>query len=326
MAGMLVLTTMQPIVGVDLHQSLPPFPPAILPHAVVWGTGLSLATIPILPVTASHAMAPNHPHNMDLPVLVGPAHACGRGHDAGPMVAHIAGNTLLPLILLGSASKAEFGSGTVLVGKDGEKMAVNLMLVANLQLHCDDPVPMPTGVTFATASSMVYANLTFMDVLNGFAHMIVDVIIVALLNFAIAGVGKVLGRVLGGQAMKGLLGELGGSAKSVINDLEDIFVRKLSSGKRVIDWSRLTPKGFAQQMSQAFNNLAAKELRQDLVTPALKSAAKAWVPGWLVGSPTGSSAGYQPMTPGGHPDGDMVTGPGAHAASAADSAVDNLVK
>lgn len=311
MAGMLVLTTMQPIVGVDMHTSLPPIPPAILPHVVVWGTGLSLWGGLPLALTASHAIAENHPHNMDYPVHVGPAHACGRGHDAGAFVAHIAGNTLLPVILLGSASKAEFGSGTVMVGKDTEKMAVNLILAVNLQLHCDDPVPMPTGLTFATASAMVYANLSWMDVLNGFVHMIVDVIIVAILNFAIAGIGKVLGRALSGQAMKGLLGELGGEAKGILEGLEDIFVRKLSSGKRVIDWSRLTPKGFTQQMSQALENLAAKEFHKDLAKPAAIALAK-WMAGWKVGSPLGASA-----------DPDSA---GSLLSSGADKTFDNLVK
>lgn len=326
MAGMLVLTTMQPIVGVDIHTSLPPIPPAPLPHVVVWGTGLSLWMGLPLALTASHAMAPNHPQNMAKPVAVGPAHACGRGHDAGAFVAHIAGNTLLPIVLLGSASKAEFGSGTVMVGQGGERMAVNLLIAVNIQLHCDDPVPMPTGITIATASNMVYANLTWMDFLNGLVHMIVDVIIVALLNLALAGIGKVLGKALSGEVMKGLLGEMGEEVKSIFLKLDDIFFRKLSSGKRVIDWSRLTPKGFAEQVSQTVENVAVKEFRKDLVMPELKSAAKTWLPAWLVGSPTGASATYQPTTPDGHPQGDAVSGPGAHVSSAADTGVDHLVK
>jgi hypothetical protein len=284
MAGMLVLTTMQPIVGVDMHQSVPPIPPAILPH-VVWGTGLSLEMGLPEALEASHAMSPIHPDPdcSKRPIAVGPGHACGRDHDAGALVAHIAANALLPVILLGAASKSEFGSGTVLVGRKGEKMAVNLLLFMNVQLHCDDPVPMPTGFTFATGSAMVYANLTFMDVLDGFAHMLVDVILVAILNFAIAGAGNVIDRVVAATGMKGLLSEMAGNAKSVLNDLEDIFIRKLSNGKRVIDWSRLTPKGFAQQVTETFRSVVAKDYRKEFISPGLRGSPKSGIPAWLVG-------------------------------------------
>jgi hypothetical protein len=159
MAGMLVLTTVQPIIGVDMHTSLPPIPTAILPHAVVWGTGLSLKMGLPQALTSSHAMSPDQPTYAAKPIAAGWGHACGRGHDAGVHFGHIAGNTLLAIIWLGAASKAEFGSGTVKV--QGEHMAVNMMVFANLQLHCNDPVPMPTGVTFAVGSDVVFANMTF---------------------------------------------------------------------------------------------------------------------------------------------------------------------
>jgi hypothetical protein len=324
MAGMLVLTTMQPIVGVDMHQSIPPIPPALLPHVVVWGTGLSLAMGLPESFLATHAMSPIHPDPdySKQPIAVGPGHACGRGHDAGALVAHIAANALLPVILLGAASKSEFGSGTVLVGGKGEKMAVNLLLFMNLQLHCDDPVPMPSGFTFATGSEMVYANLTFMDVLNGFAHMLVDVILVAVLNFAIAGAGKAMGHVVAATGMKGLLSEMAGNAKSVLNDLEDIFIRKLSNGKRVIDWSRLTPKGFAQQATQAFRSVAAKDYRKEFINPGFLGAAGRGISAWRVGSPLGASAKFPSHSDGTR--GDSIGGPGAQAADAADTGVDKL--
>lgn len=290
MPGMLVLTTMQPIVGVDFHTSLPPIPTAILPHVVVWGTGLSLGMGLPQALTASQAMSPAHPVNGSKPIVVGPGHACGRGHDAGVHFGHIAGNTLLAIIWLGAASKSEFGSGTVRV--QGQHMAVNMMLFMNLQLDCSDPVPMPTGFTFATGSAMVFANFTFMDLLNGFAHMLVDVIIVAVLNFLLAGAMGIVGRVLKGTGITGILSELAGNAKGVINDLDDIWVRKLSSGERVFDWSRLTPKGFADQMRAAFDNHRwnMEGYNTSIAPEALAKAAKSAVPGWLYGSPLGASA------------------------------------
>jgi hypothetical protein len=312
MAGMLVLTTMQPIVGVDFHTSLPPIPTAILPHAVVWGTGLSLSMGLPQALTASQAMAPNHPQYGQKPIAAGFGYACGRGHDAGVHFGHIAGNTLLAIIWLGAASKAEFGSGTVLV--QGQHMAVNMMLFMNLQLDCSDPVPMPTGFTFATGSNMVFANMTWMDLLNGFVHMLVDIAIVAILNFLLAGVGSVVGRVLKGTGITGILSELAGNAKGVAHDLEDIWLRKLSNGKRVMDWSRLTPKGFAQQFEAAFLNHRwnMEGYNTSIAPKALGTAAKSILPGWLYGSPVGASAS-QNFSPG-----------SAVAGSNADSGIDSL--
>jgi hypothetical protein len=310
MAGMLAFTTMQPIAGVDMHTSLPPIPTVILPHVVVWGTGISLSMGLPQALTASQAMSPNHPKNGAKPIAVGFGYACGRGHDAGVHFGHIAANTLLAIIWLGAASKAEFGSGTVLV--QGQHMAVNMMLFMNIQLHCGDPVPMPTGFTFATGSNLVYANFTFMDLLNGFVHMLVDVLIVAILNFILAGVGSVLGRLLKGTGMVGLLSELTGNAKGVVNDLEDVLGRKLSNGKRVIDWSGLTPRGFFKQVSQLGNNIKfGFPEAEDYARSSLAKSAKSVIPGWLVGSPTGASAS-------------PALSPGAQSASSADSGIDSL--
>jgi len=312
MAGMLVLTTAQPIVGVDFHTSLPPIPTAILPHAVVWGTGLSLTMGLPQALTASQAMSPDHPTNKAKPIAAGLGYACGRGHDAGVHFGHIAGNTLLAIIWLGAASKAEFGSGTVRV--QGQHMAVNMMLFMNLQLDCSDPVPMPTGFTFAIGSKMVFANMTFMDLINGFVHMLVDVIIVAILNFLLKGAGSIVGRVLKGTGITGILSELAGNARGVANDLEDIWLRKLSNGKRVMDWSRLTPKGFAQQFENLFLNHRWNMggYNTSLAPQALADAGKSIVPGWLYGSPVGASAS-QDLSPG-----------SAVAGSSADSGIDSL--
>lgn len=310
MAGMLVLTTMQPIVGVDIHNSLPPIPVAPLPHYVVWATGLSLGMGLPKALTASQAISPQNPDPSIAakPVAVGPGHACGRGHDAGSHLGHIAANTLLPIVFLGSASKSEFGSGTVIAG--GKHMGVNMLLFLNINLDCSDPLPMPTGFTFATGSAMVFANFTWKDFFNGLVHMIVDVAIVAILNFLVSAGAKVLGRLFTGAAMKGLLGELGQEIKGVGEKLEDIFVRKVG-GKRVMDWSRLTPRGFADQVRVTWNNLRFGSTLKGDVLPGLGDAAKTAVPGWLVGSPTGASAS---------PD----YSPGAVGASKADDLVDSM--
>src|ERR1700749_802553 len=112
MAGFPVLTTTQIIVGVDFHKAVPPPPPVgplMTPHVVMWGSGLS-QKMNFLWSVASTSKASSPESGCLKPVAVGHGHACGRTHDAGPHPGHIWPNIFLPLIMLGSGSKAEFGS------------------------------------------------------------------------------------------------------------------------------------------------------------------------------------------------------------------------
>lgn len=290
MAGMLVLTTMQPIVGVDIHKSLPPIPPVPLPHYVVWGTGLSLAMGLPLAASASKAVSPDHPEGSLKPVAVGFGHACGRGHDAGPHLGHIAGNTLLAIIWLGAASKAEFGSGTVKVASGN--LGVNFMLFANLQLHCHDPIPMPSGVTFATGSNMVFANFTWMDLLAGFVHMLIDVIISALLNLLMGAltkyIGSQLGRLFGGGPGMSLLAAFKAQGTEMFEAMDDIFFRRLMSGARVMDWSVLTPRGFSGQMAALWNNMRDSSFVRNVLPGPMAETARDTGISLVVGGPTGA--------------------------------------
>lgn len=292
MTGMLAFTTMQPIMGVDMHTSLPPIPPVILPHVVVWGTGLSLSMGLPLAQSASKAMSPDHLQLGLKPIAVGLGHACGRGHDAGPHLGHIAGNTLLAIIWLGAASKAEFGSGTVMV--QGLPMAVNFMMYANLQLHCHDPIPMPSGLTFATGSNMVYVNFTWLDLLAGFVHMLIDVIISAFLNLVMGAMTKYisaqLARLFQGGPGMGLLAAFKAQGVQMWEALDDIFVRRLtfSTGARVMDWSRITPRGFAHQVSVTWNNLRSRDFVRNVLPGEMAGSARDTTVSLLVGGPTGA--------------------------------------
>jgi len=323
MAGMLVLTTMQPIVAVDIHNSLPPIPVAPIPHPVVWATGLSLGMGLPKALNASQAISPQNPDPTvaQKPVAVGIGHACGRGHDAGSHLGHIAANTLLPLIFLGSASKSEFGSGTVQVA--GKHMCINVACILNINLDCCDPVPMPIGFTFATGSAMVFANFTWKDFLNGLVHMIVDVAIVAILNFVISAGGKMLGKLFAGEAAKDIFAVLGKEARAPLEQLADIFGRRVG-GELVMDWSNLTARGFAKQAGQAWNSVRFLSYVTEQTLPEWGKTASTVVPGWLFGSPTGASASpYYGDTPAQQAASPGYS-PGSRASSAADSGIDNL--
>lgn len=200
MPGFPVLTTIQPIAGVDMHKSLPPPPPAgplMLPHPVVWGSGLSQKTAFMWAIAATSRAASTDSGCLK-PTVVGFGHACGRTHDAGPHLGHIWPNALLPLILLGSSSKAEFGSGTVQVGVSPQAggsadMGVNMAYVFNMNLDCQDfPLPpMPTGFSF-TIHYNVTAGFGLNDLLRGLVQMAFDLAATWLVGLASAGLGALL--------------------------------------------------------------------------------------------------------------------------------------
>ena len=165
-----VLNTCQVIVGVDPHTAIPPVPPAVTPHVVVWMTGLS-QKMNFMGLSQGISKA-NSPETLGSkgcangPVTAGWGYACAQGHDSGMHPAHIAGNALLPVVMLGSSSKAEFASGTVRTPMGN--MAVGCLYAVNLQLHCGDPVALPTGVAI-TAANTVRAGFTWGDFFTGFS-------------------------------------------------------------------------------------------------------------------------------------------------------------
>lgn len=216
MPGFPVLTTIQPIVGADFHKSIPPPPPAgplMVPHVVVWGSGLSQKTGFMWAIAAtSRASSPES--GCPKPTVVGFGHGCGRTHDAGPHPGHIWPNVLLPVILLGSASKAEFGSGTVKVavspqGGGSLDMAINVAYVLNMNLDCQDfPLPpLPTGLSF-TIHYNVTAGFSFHDFLRGLIQLAADLAITWILGLGCAMAGSLMAGVIGKVMGKGLLGSL----------------------------------------------------------------------------------------------------------------------
>lgn len=272
MPGFPIFTTIQPIVGVDMHKSIPPPPPAgplMLPHPVVWGSGLSQKTGFMWAIAAtSRASSPES--GCPRPTVAGFGHACGRTHDAGPHPAHIWPNVLLPLILLGSSSKAEFGSGTVKVavspqGGNAMDLAVNVAYVMNLNLDCQDfPLPpLPTGLCF-TIHYNITAGFGLMDFLRGLIQCAVDAALTWLVGVACAGLGSVLkgalARLMGNgaftsvawSAFKGnfsFSSELGlRSAGDLMNDGAGFFA---SNGRLFVDGWRAMPAALANAWKNA---------------------------------------------------------------------------
>ena len=270
MPGFPVFTTIQPIIGTDFHKSIPPPPPAgpmMMPHVVMWGSGLSQLTGFMWAIAAT-SRASTKKSGCLKPVAVGFGHGCGRTHDAGPHLGHIWPNALLPIILLGSSSKAEFGSGTVKIavspqGGNVLDMAINVAYVMNLNLDCQDfPIPpAPTGFCF-TIHYSVKAGFTMADFWRGLVQMAVDMALTwlvgaacAVLTAGLSGLlGKVLGKgsFLGGtwSALKGnfRLAGVGRSAAALMNDGAGYFA---SNGRVFVEAWRFVPAAIASAWKSA---------------------------------------------------------------------------
>jgi hypothetical protein len=263
MPGFPVLTTIQPIVGADFHKSIPPPPPAgplMVPHVVVWGSGLSQKT-GFMWAIASTSRASTPESGCPKPTVVGFGHGCGRTHDAGPHPGHIWPNALLPIILLGSSSKAEFGSGTVKlaiapqVGGSAD-MAVNVAFALNLNLDCQDfPIPpLPTGLSF-TIHYSVKAGFSLADFMRGLIQMAMDLALTWLVGLACAGltagISGIIGKIMGKGAFGALASasfrssfSLGGvsSAAGLMRDGAGYFA---SNGRLFVDGWRFVPAALA---------------------------------------------------------------------------------
>src|SRR5262245_25180549 len=108
--AMHVLNTSQPLFGVDLHKNLPPPTMPFFPHSVAWTVGRS-QQLNFLGSTENCSKASSPDSFTPRPVRVDSGYSIGRQHDAGTHPNHFMVNMLLPLIMLGSSSKHEFGSG-----------------------------------------------------------------------------------------------------------------------------------------------------------------------------------------------------------------------
>lgn len=282
-AGMPILNTIQPIAGVEPHMTIPPLPPAPSPHVVVWGVGLSgFMGIPLAmgSSTATDVKVCDEMLGKN-EVAAGLGHPCGRGHDAGPHLGHAAANTLLVIIWLGAASKAEFASGTVKVPTGN--LAINCAWVMNVQLECADPIPMPFGVAI-TLDYTIYAGFTLLDALNGLVHMLVDVLIEAIL-------GVLLGTIT--ELLKGVLDRV--FKQYALIGLREAFSESMSSFmdafKKGPSWSLAERVANLRFTLELIWNSAAT--RNDVIS---ETASAAWETlfGLSVGGPTGADMPYAP--------------------------------
>ena len=284
------LNTIQPIFGSDIHLSIPPPPPAPavpVPHAVVWFVGLSQkANFLLKAVNTSKAVS--RESDIEKPVFACGGNVVGRGHDSGPHPVHIFANALLPLILIGSSSKAEFASGTVMT-KQGH-LAVSACCAANPQLQCG-VIPLPSGVAITTAST-VKASLTGKDIGNGIAHMVFDSAVTVAIGRAIVWgiprIGKLASMVKLDAFAKWIVRVAGRSDKAALE-----LARRARTTTKWKVWWVLRPAwglDFLHSRDRVLDStrkyLKSPDASADLIETSL---------GYLLGSPMGSSSPFAPF-------------------------------
>ncbi|XXT18519.1 hypothetical protein WME94_50645 [Sorangium sp. So ce429] len=287
--GMKCLNTIQPIFGVDFHRTIPPpLPiPPYAPHIVVWGVGWSQKTGFLWAVANSKAASPES--DCASPVRCGWGYGIGRMHDAGPHPAHIWPNLLLPLVLLGSGSKSEFASGTVVLPTGN--FAVAVAYAVNLNLDCQDfPIPpLPTGVVVA-ALCTVHAGFTLGDFLGGLLSMLVDMAISWVAGLVVAGITSGLSAAVRGLAggfrsmFLGGAGFLGAFGRGFGRG----FVQNIASAFNVRMVSSLTPRALATAFAQAARTPVTRALLSS--TPYIMGPIGSAISIYGVGSPLGYSS------------------------------------
>ncbi len=182
------LIAMHPVIGIDMHDIIiPPAPPVAGPY--VWVqilSGLLMPTVQMEPTVVS---------SFGFPVMQ-------RGTDIGPLLVHVGNpvNIALPFIILGSASKSEFGAFSVLVKKKPVAIAVAKYL--NFNLNCwgpmlPSPLPVPSGTVIAF--NTVEVGFSIGDLVASLFALIVDMAIQGLMNV----LGDKIGKAITGRFFSG---------------------------------------------------------------------------------------------------------------------------
>jgi len=169
-----VCVMMNPVFGRDVHDMIIPPAPAPIPGPYVWVQTLSGIFWPTV------KMAPT--------VFSGSFPVIQRGSDIGSFVVHIGNpaNINLPFIILGSASKSEFGS--LSVKAENKPLATTFPLfILGVNLTCQGPAlgpagpfPLPLGAVLGFGTQ--FAGMSLGDVIACLVITIADMVIQAIIN------------------------------------------------------------------------------------------------------------------------------------------------
>jgi len=214
-----VLKHYMPMIGGDFHDTIPPPGPVMVP------------SIPHL-VAANLKIGPwGALTGKDAPDVISAAAGTTllRTTDIGPLVPHIsAPHYLLPLLILGSASKSEFGATSVLTSKGPVGVCVGWVVDLHLNCHGTARPPMPTGAVIGMTTH--FTGFTLGDFLAGLLCMVMD-----------SAVQYGLNRIMGSDR-----------ASRVFNWVQGPIIRALCPGAR-----SMTTALFARGMNPVATNMLA---------------------------------------------------------------------
>jgi hypothetical protein len=196
MAGFNVLKHTHVMIGIPLlewHDYLPP--PGITPAKAGHICGGLLSVPPWGILSGKKNNTPGKT------VETATSYGMSRGTDMGPLIPHYnvippaPPNLLLPVIILFSGSKSHFGASTVLFEQGQAAFAVAVKV--NFNLNCAGPTmpPLPSGLVIAEPQT-VEVGVTVGDMIAGFLHMAVDLLIQFGLNRLFGGKNGVVGNWL----------------------------------------------------------------------------------------------------------------------------------
>ena len=171
-----VLKHYMPMLGGDFHDTIPPPGPVVvpsIPHYVAanlmlgpWGALTGLARPDVISAATGITLL--------------------RTTDIGPLVPHISSpHYLLPVLLLGSSSKAEFGATSVTTPTGPVAVCVASVVNFNLNCHGATVPPLPTGVVIGMTTH--FTGFTLGDFLAGLLCMVFDAAVQFALNRILSG-------------------------------------------------------------------------------------------------------------------------------------------
>jgi len=245
-----VIANYHPMLGVDFQDGFPALIPIPLipkaPHVV-------FAMVRFGPWWMAGAV-----ENAD--IQMPPGNAMAKIFDIGMFIPHLTFPALnhfvyMLIYTLCSTSQGHFGVSSVLTPKG--PIAVALMLFVNPQLHCDAPLPLPTGVVLAP--NTVVAGLTIGDFLAGIFSMVLTSAVTWACGKVVSWGTNIASKALGG--------------------LGDLVLRGLV---RFVPPNIMLPTLLVGAfLNQRFPGIAAMVLSTE--TPSILAA----VVNWAVGSPMG---------------------------------------